>query len=39
MAEFWRPGDPCHKCGSTRTWWDVAEGAQCNGCGSSDADE
>lgn len=35
----WEPGDPCHVCGSTQTWWTVDDGACCGNCGATDADE
>lgn len=37
--EEWNPGDPCAACGSTDTGWDIVDGAVCNSCGRTDADE
>jgi len=35
----WKAGDPCGKCGSTATAYDVTDGASCYNCGATDADE
>lgn len=35
----WKPGDPCHSCGSTQTGWDWEQGGFCNGCGKADNDD
>jgi hypothetical protein len=35
----WKPGDPCHSCGSMETGWNAVLGAHCRHCGRADSDE